>query len=64
VVAEESHLDFGVGAEFAAALAEAGFHGRLLRVGTPPVPIPAARSLEIQVIPGAAEIVRGALSLF
>jgi len=64
VIAEESHSDFGVGAEFAAVLAEAGFHGRLLRVGTPPVPIPAARSLEMQVIPGAAEIVRGCLSLF
>jgi 2-oxoisovalerate dehydrogenase E1 component len=64
VIAEESHTDFGVGAEFAAALLESGFHGRLLRVGTPPIPIPAARSLETQVIPGSEEIVRGALSLF
>lgn len=64
VIAEESHSDFGVGAEYAAVLAESGFHGKLLRIGTPPMPIPAARSLETQVIPGATEIVRGALSLF
>lgn len=64
LIAEESHSQFGVSAEIAATLAENGFTGRLARLGTPPVPIPSARSLELQVIPGAKEIVAAALALF
>lgn len=64
VLAEESHTDYGVSAEIAASLAEAGFRGRLTRVGAPPAPIPAARSLESQVLPGWRAVVTAALALF
>ena len=64
VVVEESHHDFGVGAEIAASMLEAGFKGRLLRVGTPPIPIASARSLERSIIPDEAKLVRQVLELF
>ncbi len=64
VAVEESHAGFGVSAEFGAVLLEAGYRGKFLRLGTPPVPIPAARSLEAQVIPGKREITAAVLSLF
>ena len=64
VVVEESHHDFGVGAEIAASMLEAGFKGRLLRVGTPPVPIASARSLERSIIPDEARLMRQVLDLF
>lgn len=53
-----------MGAEFAASLLEAGFAGRLLRVGTPPVPIASARSLERSIIPDAARLIEQVLGLF
>jgi 2-oxoisovalerate dehydrogenase E1 component len=53
VIAEETHTGYGVGAEIIACLAEAGYHGTVRRVGTPPVPIPSARSLELTVLPDA-----------
>jgi pyruvate/2-oxoglutarate/acetoin dehydrogenase E1 component len=64
VIVEECHTPFGVGAEFAAVLLESGFTGSLVRIGTPPVPIPAARSLEGQVMPGQEDIVRTVLAMF
>ncbi len=64
VVVEESHHEFGVGAEIAAAMLEAGFKGRLLRIGTPPVPIASARSLERSIIPDEARLVAEVLELF
>ncbi|HET8997575.1 MAG TPA: thiamine pyrophosphate-dependent enzyme [Acetobacteraceae bacterium] len=53
VIAEETHTGYGVGAEIIASLAEAGYRGSIRRVGTPPVPIPSARSLELAVLPDA-----------
>jgi 2-oxoisovalerate dehydrogenase E1 component len=47
----EGNLDSGFAAELGAALHEAGHRGAFQRVGPPPVPIPAARSLEAQVLP-------------
>jgi 2-oxoisovalerate dehydrogenase E1 component len=64
VVAEESHHEFGVGAEVLACLLEAGFRGRALRVGTPPVPLPSARSLESRVIPDEGRLAEDILRLF
>ncbi|MEJ7606941.1 MAG: transketolase C-terminal domain-containing protein [Bryobacteraceae bacterium] len=58
-IVEETHVGSGFGAELAAVLLESGFKGRLRRIGTPPVPIPAARSLESQVIPAERDIIRG-----
>jgi 2-oxoisovalerate dehydrogenase E1 component len=64
VVVEESHHEFGVGAEILACLMEAGFRGRALRLGTPPVPICSARSLERQIIPDENHLIARVLSLF
>jgi 2-oxoisovalerate dehydrogenase E1 component len=64
VVAEESHDDFGVSAEVLASLLEDGFGGRAVRVGTPPVPIASARSLERDIIPDEARLVDEVLDLF
>jgi 2-oxoisovalerate dehydrogenase E1 component len=64
VVVEESHADYGIAAEVAACLAEGGFAGELLRIGTPPVPIASARSLERQIIPDADAIVERVADLF
>jgi 2-oxoisovalerate dehydrogenase E1 component len=50
-VIEESPLGPGFGSELAAVLLEHGFRGRLTRLGPPPVPIPAARSLESSILP-------------
>ncbi len=64
VVVEEAHHQFGYGAEVLANLLEAGFRGRALRVGTPPVPLASARSLEKQLIPDAEAVARAVLRLF
>lgn len=64
LIAEETVAAFGVGAEIAASLLEAGFTGRLVRVGALPVAIPAARSLEAAVLPDRARIVDAARDLF
>lgn len=63
-VVEESHHEFGVGAEILASLAETGFGGRLLRIGTPPVPLAAARSLERDQMPDETTIVDRILDSF
>jgi len=54
---EESHHDFGVSAEIGASLLDSGCTGRFLRIGTSPVPIPSARSLERQVLPDEETII-------
>ena len=61
VIAEESHHEFGIGAEIAASLLEAGYQGRCFRVGTPPVPIASARSLERQTLPDAEKLIEDIL---
>jgi 2-oxoisovalerate dehydrogenase E1 component len=63
-IVEESHHEFGVSAEIAAAMLESGFKGRLLRIGTPPVPIASARSLERSILPDEQSIVEQVLDLF
>jgi 2-oxoisovalerate dehydrogenase E1 component len=64
LIAEETVAAFGVGAEIAAVLLEAGFAGRLARVGARAPAIPAARSLEAEVLPDRARVVDAALGLF
>jgi 2-oxoisovalerate dehydrogenase E1 component len=63
LVVEEGHAEYGFAAELGAALLEAGHNGRFVRVGTPPVPVPAARSLEADVIPSEEYILEKAISL-
>jgi 2-oxoisovalerate dehydrogenase E1 component len=63
IVAEEATGQSGFGAELAATLLEAGFSGRLSRVNASPVPIPAARSLEIEVLPGEPHLMQAVLSV-
>lgn len=63
LVIEESHTEFGFGAEVGALLAGAGYRGRFHRVGTPSVPIPAARSLELQVVPSVDSLMNAVLDL-
>lgn len=60
---EEGHAEYGFAASLGAALLEAGHTGRFLRVGTPPVPVPAARSLEAEVIPSEEYILEKAIAL-
>jgi len=63
-VVEESHHEFGVSAELVASLAEAGYRGQIVRLGLPPVPIAAARSLERSQLPDEQAIVDKVLALF
>ena len=56
VVIEEAPTEFGFAAELGTALLEAGFQGRYRRVASPPVPIPAARSLETRVLPSVQDV--------
>lgn len=63
VVADESHLSCGVGAEIAARVSRAAFRSLkapVERVATPDVPIPFSRALEEAVVPGAEQIVAAA----
>ena len=63
LVVEESHHEFGVSAEILATLLESGYRGEALRIGTPPVPISAARSLERQVLADAEQLINDILDL-
>jgi len=56
VVFEEGHSEYGFAAEVGAALAESGYKGKFQRLGAPPIPIPAARSLEAEVLLGEIEL--------
>jgi 2-oxoisovalerate dehydrogenase E1 component len=60
----EGNPECGFAAELGAALHEAGHRGAYLRVGPPPVPIPAARSLEAQVLPDEEALFDAAVRLF
>ncbi len=62
-IVEEAPGDFGVGAEIAASLVEAGWRGSLARIAAPPVPIPSARSLEADILPDEQRICRDVLRL-
>ena len=53
--------DFDIGAEIAACLLEAGFRGQCFRLGTPPVPIASARSLERRILPDATKLIEDIL---
>lgn len=64
VVVEESHHEYGVAAELLASLAEAGYRGRVIRVGTPAVPIASARSLERDLLVDERMLVERVLALF
>ena len=63
-IVEEAHDDYGVGAEILASLMEAGYGGRAVRIGTPPVPISSARSLESQILPSKKRLITEIVSLF
>lgn len=61
VVVEEGYSEAGFGASLGATLLEGGFRGRFTRLAPPPVPIPAARSLETGVLPGRSRILESIL---
>lgn len=63
-VIEESHHEFGVSAELVASLAEAGYRGKIIRIGMPPVPIASARSLERAQLPDEQTVIDKVLGLF
>jgi 2-oxoisovalerate dehydrogenase E1 component len=63
VMIEETHTGCGFGAELGTMLLESGFRGRYARVGMPPVPIPAARSLEALVMPDGRRIFEAVLQV-
>jgi pyruvate dehydrogenase E1 component beta subunit len=60
VVAHEAVEAFGVGAEIAARMAQIGFDeldGPIMRVGGAFMPVPFGRTLEIDYMPGVAQVV-------
>jgi pyruvate/2-oxoglutarate/acetoin dehydrogenase E1 component len=63
VVIEEAPAEFGFSAELGEALLEAGYRGRFRRVAPPPVPIPAARSLEATVLPSERDVFDGVVEM-
>lgn len=63
LVVEEAHHEFGFSAEVLALLAEHGYQGQVSRLGTAPVPIASARSLESMQLPDEQAIVAAALDL-
>lgn len=63
VTIEESHHQYGVGAEIAACLVERGYRGRFLRLGSPPLPIASARSLEKDIFFDEARVVEQVLRI-
>lgn len=67
VVAHEAVEAFGAGAEIAARMAQIGFDeldGPIQRVGGAFMPVPFGRSLEIEYMPGEAQIVVAALATY
>lgn len=63
-VIEESHHEFGFSAELLASLAEANYTGTVIRLGTQPVPIASARSLERLQLLDEQAIIDNILDLF
>ena len=67
VVAHEAVEAFGVGAEIAARMAQVGFDeldGPIVRAGGAFMPVPFGRTLEIEYMPGAAQIVAAARATY
>ena len=67
VVAHEAVEAFGAGAEIAARMAQIGFDeldGPIQRVGGAFMPVPFGRSLELEYMPGEAQIVAAALATY
>ena len=64
VIIEETQQSFGVGAEIAANLAERGYRGQIIRIGSPPVPIPSARGLEQVILPNPKLIIEKVRQMF
>jgi 2-oxoisovalerate dehydrogenase E1 component len=62
VVIEEAPAEFGFSAELGADLLQVGYSGSFRRVAPPPVPIPAARSLEAAVLPSELDVLEAAIS--
>jgi len=62
VVIEEAPAEFGFSAELGAALLQARYSGSFRRIAPPPVPIPAARSLEAAVLPTEQDVLDAAIS--
>jgi 2-oxoisovalerate dehydrogenase E1 component len=63
VVFEEGYSDAGFGSALGSALLEAGFSGRFARLHAPPVPIPAARTLETNIIPNRSQMLQSILQV-
>lgn len=63
LVVEEAHHQFGFSAEVLAMLAENGYKGKVARLGTAPVPIASARSLESAQLPDENAIVSAVLNI-
>ncbi len=63
-IVEEAHVEAGVGAEILASLVETGHRNPAVRIGTPPIPISSARSLENQILPSEDHLINKILSLF
>lgn len=62
VVVEEAPAEFGFSAELGAVLLQAGYSGSYRRVAPPPMPIPAARSLETAVLPSERDVLDAAIA--
>ena len=63
LVVEEAHHQFGFSAEVLAMLVENGYTGKVARLGTAPVPIASARSMESAQLPDEEAIVLAVMDL-
>ena len=66
LIVHEANLNGGFGAEIAARVSSAHFDQLVappVRVGTPPVRMPAAPSMQVALVPGTAQIVEAAMTL-
>ena len=66
LIVDEDYLSFGLTAEIMARVIESSTPGgapAMRRLATPDVPIPAAKTLEVAVLPGVDDIVAGAKAL-
>lgn len=63
LVVEEAHHQFGFSAEVLATLAENGYTGKVARLGSAPVPIASARSMESAQLPDEEAIVSAVMDI-
>jgi 2-oxoisovalerate dehydrogenase E1 component len=63
LILEEAPTPHGWGAELVAGLTERGFSGTIRRIGAPPIPVPAARSLEQDVLPQPESVIAAVMEL-